>query len=299
MRIVFAAMSNGCYGGVKKTYQVAEGLVKLGHDVLMWAPKGKPDWFPVSVPVKINQPNSADIFVVSPKWPNLTLPRYKHKVCYVGGRRDDLGYNPDQSGIDLNICVSSWVAAAYEQFHTPLAVIPLGFDASRMPFVTYAEKDKNAVAFMPRKNGHLVDRILLAMGEHISISLNLLAIDGLTECQVASALGRASVFLAISTWDGFPLPPMEAMLCGALVVGFCAGGGAEYMKKDVNYLAVEGPIAPHPYISEGVIQKFALQVVRALKSPELQIRQNALALARSFTLECEALSWSQMLQALL
>jgi hypothetical protein len=113
MRIVFSALSHGLYGGVKKCYEVAEGLAAVGHDVVVWAPNGPPTWFEHSVDISVERPSRADVLVVAPKWPDETLPVFGKKVCYVGGRRDDVGYHPDRSKVDLNICVSNWVAEPY------------------------------------------------------------------------------------------------------------------------------------------------------------------------------------------
>ena len=54
-------------------------------------------------------------------------------------------------------------------------------------------------------------------------------IDGLTEAQLINEYQSADVFLATGYPEGFGLPPLEAMSCGCVVVGFTGGGASEFM----------------------------------------------------------------------
>ncbi|MCB0910103.1 MAG: glycosyltransferase [Propionibacteriaceae bacterium] len=54
------------------------------------------------------------------------------------------------------------------------------------------------------------------------------AIEALSEQEVAAALRSSAIFLSFSQLDGFGLPPVEAMACGCYVVGFHGQGGQEY-----------------------------------------------------------------------
>jgi len=298
MKILFSALSDGIYGGVKKTYEVAENLFAMGHDVNVWAPNGIPNWFDFNVPVIKEQPHIADVLVVSPKWSDLDISTFGRKVCYVGGRRNDLGYDPDRSNVDLNICVSKWVAQAYKHFNCPSKVVPLGFDLNLYKFVPFHQKERNVICYMPRKNGFLVDRIMQFIHPKIRDKIKLLSIENFDEKQVAQTFQISSIFLALSTWDGFPLPPMEAMLCGTLVVGFLAGGGSEYLQPEINCIAVNGPVSPKPIIEDQDLRNFAKSLTRTIHASENKIRREARKLAEEYTLQREASSWSEALELL-
>lgn len=93
------------------------------------------------------------------------------------------------------------------------------------------------LAFMPRKGAqHL--RMIQALIHHRAPDLRdvpWIAIDGYRETEVAAILRRSAFFLATGFREGFGLPPLEAMACGAMVVGFRAGGGAEYARQDNGF----------------------------------------------------------------
>ncbi len=97
------------------------------------------------------------------------------------------------------------------------------------------EKEK-LIAYMPRKNGEDAFQVL-----------NILKFRGLlegyevkpimrkTEGEVADILRRANIFLSFGYPEGFALPPLEAMSCGAMVVGYHGMGGREYFKDEFCY----------------------------------------------------------------
>ncbi|MBU1002427.1 MAG: glycosyltransferase family 1 protein [Proteobacteria bacterium] len=105
------------------------------------------------------------------------------------------------------------------------------------------------VAFMPRKNKALAAQVR-AMFEARAARLpgapavEWLPIEGLDQDGVAAALGRAHIFLAMGYPEGCPLPPLEAMACGCLVVGFAGLGGFDYMRQ-----ADDLPGAARPWFS--------------------------------------------------
>ena len=59
-----------------------------------------------------------------------------------------------------------------------------------------------------------------------------LEIAGVGRAEVARMLAGSEVFLSLGQLEGLGLPPLEAMACGTLVVGFHAGGGQEYATPD-------------------------------------------------------------------
>lgn len=104
--------------------------------------------------------------------------------------------------------------------------------AAKPPMTGYG---RPVVAYMPRKNKALVERVMEivrvrnprpAWGE-----VEWRAIAGLPPQGVAKALAGAHVFLSSGFPEGFSLPPLEAMACGCLPVGFSGQGGFDYMRQ--------------------------------------------------------------------
>ena len=115
------------------------------------------------------------------------------------------------------------------------AYIPLSLDLDLFRPATGPRELQ--IAFMPRKGAqHL--RMIQALIHHRAPELRdipWIPIDGLKEVEVAAILRRSAFFLATGLREGFGLPPLESMACGAMVVGFRAGGGAEYARPDNGF----------------------------------------------------------------
>lgn len=88
------------------------------------------------------------------------------------------------------------------------------------------------VAWMPRKNKALAQQIRAVFETRNGPDrARFVEIDGLPAQGVAEALQGAHVFLATGFPEGCPLPPLEALACGCLCVGFTGFGGWDYMRQ--------------------------------------------------------------------
>ncbi|MBU1040013.1 MAG: glycosyltransferase [Proteobacteria bacterium] len=90
------------------------------------------------------------------------------------------------------------------------------------------------IAYMPRKNKALAKQIretFNALDEGLAARTRWVEIAGMTAQGVAEALQGAHIFLATGFPEGCPLPPLEAMACGCLPVGYMGFGGADYMRQ--------------------------------------------------------------------
>jgi len=106
--------------------------------------------------------------------------------------------------------------------------VPLSLDLGL--FRPAGGQRQSQVAFMPRKGVHHLRFIqgVLARRAPGLRDIPWIAIDGCSEAEVATIMQRSAFFLSTGVREGFGLPPLEAMACGAIVIGFRAGGGAEY-----------------------------------------------------------------------
>jgi hypothetical protein len=89
---------------------------------------------------------------------------------------------------------------------------------------------------MPRKNKALGEQIRAMFESRQSLRQNnfkiqWLEIAGLDSQGVARVLQESHIFLATGFPEGCPLPPLEAMSCGCLPVGFGGLGGWDYMRQ--------------------------------------------------------------------
>ena len=99
------------------------------------------------------------------------------------------------------------------------------------------------IGFMPRKNKALAEQIRRIFEErNPRTGVEWISIHGLDRSGVAEALRSCHVFLVTGFPEGCPLPPLEAMACGCLCVGFTGFGGWDYMRQ----IEPNG-YAPHGY----------------------------------------------------
>jgi len=76
--------------------------------------------------------------------------------------------------------------------------------------------------------------------------------SNLTDDELASLYSISDVFVSPSWYEGFPLPPLEAMACGTPVVTTDSLGVREYAKHEYNALIV--PPRAHQKLAEGILR---------------------------------------------
>lgn len=76
------------------------------------------------------------------------------------------------------------------------------------------------------------------------------AVHATSEEQMAAFYRRCDIFVLSSLMEGFPLPPLEAMACGCVVVTTACGGVSEYAQKGINCLLV--PAAQPAALAEAI-----------------------------------------------
>lgn len=88
------------------------------------------------------------------------------------------------------------------------------------------------IAWMPRKNKALAMQIRHTVEARLGFAaLEWVEIHGKSQSEVAELLRGADIFLATGFPEGCPLPPLEALASGCLVVGFSGFGGWDYMRQ--------------------------------------------------------------------
>jgi hypothetical protein len=165
------------------------------------------------------------------------------------------------------------------------AYIPLSLDSNL--FRPAADPPTLQVAFMPRKGAHHF-RMMRGILYHRAPDLReipWIAIDGCSEAEVAAILRRSAFFLSTGFREGFGLPPLEAMACGAMPVGFRAGGGCEYATQENGFWV--------PDEDTFALADKLIQVLRSYRderaSPQWEsVRAAGLGTAARYTRDAEA-----------
>jgi hypothetical protein len=95
-----------------------------------------------------------------------------------------------------------------------------------------AEPKRRRIAYMPRRRGQEAAQVLeLLRFRGVLDGWEIVGIDGRTEAEVASLLRTTQIFLSFSRLEGLGLPPLEALACGSLVVGYHGFGGREFFRR--------------------------------------------------------------------
>lgn len=101
--------------------------------------------------------------------------------------------------------------------------------------------------------------------------------DGLTQEQLIQKYQESDIFVPTGYPEGFALPPLEAMLCGCVVVGFTGGGAKEFMIHEQTALVAE----------DGNCAQVVRNLNRICEDGELKakLRKSGHTLAKTYTTE--------------
>ncbi|MGJ1412123.1 glycosyltransferase [Sphingobacterium thalpophilum] len=107
----------------------------------------------------------------------------------------------------------------------------------------YTGEKRRQICFMPRKLSDDVSQVVNILKlKGIDDSWELVPIENKTEKEVAQIMQESAIFLSFNHREGFGLPPVEAMACGCIVIGYKGRGGIEYFKPEFSYSIEEGDI---------------------------------------------------------
>lgn len=259
----------GIYGGVKRLYAVAKYLRNVGHYVVVNSDDKKGNnWFRHSIPENVEikaqiricaetcrrlLPDAINILYQQAQF-DAPEPDEKFDLVVTTTK-----YLSDFLVSNSNITpdyvipygIDSTVFRPMEGLHATLPHPSIFVDPiSNIECSTKPEPCN--IAYMPRKNKEEMDIIknLLRKCNGGSCGMNcrghdggtpwwkypadftgirLIEVDNLSETQVVETLQKADIFLAISREEGLGLPPLEASLCGCLIIGYHGRGGKEWL----------------------------------------------------------------------
>jgi len=170
---------------------------------------------------------------------------------------DAVSQNPYTDKNILATIVVSEDSKNYLSFAIPgitLHRIRLGIDDSKFFHET---KKRKQIAFMPRKLEDDITQITNILKYRNSLGdWSLVSIDNKSEAEVARVMRESHIFLSFNHIEGFGLPPVEAMACGCIVIGYTGRAGEEYFNPDFSYPVSDGNIIDFVSQIEAVISLF-------------------------------------------
>jgi len=272
MRIVYGSPpTNEPSGGVKVIYRHAEMLGSMGVEAYVWVP-GEPDfrctWFEHRAKtIQTEQLNPSSDLVILPE---IWATGYVSVLKAMGFRVGIFVQNAYLTHVNLNSENRHGVRDAYAAADLILSISLdttkylieiLGVSPSKIMAQCYSinrglfrpETKAPVITFMPRKMADHSGRVVSILRNMLPPGWSVMALDKLTEREVASALSRSIIFLAFSEFEGLPVPPVEAALAGNIVIGYHGQGGREYWNRP-NFIEVD----------QGDIRRFVFEVNDAI-----------------------------------
>ncbi len=188
-------------------------------------------------------PGPEDVWLVPEGWPNALAPGLSGKArCMVYCQNWAYFFNGLPENVSWKNLPVSFIAVSHPVslfIETALGTAPPilrpGIDLGHFhPPMAKPTASPVRVAYMPRKNKALAEQIK-AMTESrrsvTGVAAEWVPIEHLDRDGVAETLRSCHIFLATGYPEGFSLPPLEAMACGCLPVGFTGFGGWDYMRQ--------------------------------------------------------------------
>nr|WP_045221007.1 glycosyltransferase family 4 protein [Desulfonatronum thioautotrophicum] len=235
-------------GGLAVLLQIAEHLHQAGLPVqLVRRERGRPmlpeestvpvvDWVDLEL-------DSGHLWLVPEGWTNALAPGLRagaHCLVYVQNWAYLFSSLP--KGVSWRELANTFLAVSRpvawfiaRVLGQPSQVVRPGIDRTLFRPRTRKPEGPLRVAYMSRKNkalAELIQAVFTARNPELATPdrISWMDIHGRSQAEVAEGLNQSHIFLATGFPEGCPLPPLEAMACGCLPVGFAGFGGWEYMR---------------------------------------------------------------------
>jgi hypothetical protein len=248
--IIYACPStNKPIGGVKVIHRHSECLNRLGVNSEVFYAYGESkivDWFDHNAQIKSDRTFVAgkDIVILPESlifdlWRKFKNIGVDYAVFVQNGylinrniRIDDIG--ACYASAKSIICISEDAMRCIRLFFPEVSnkLVRVIYSVDQTLFSPSKNKEK-IITYMPRKQKSHSDLLIPMLFKKLPKGWKIVPIDGMTETQVAAVLSKSKIFLALSDFEGLPVPPVEAALCGNFVIGYTGQGGKEYWKAPI------------------------------------------------------------------
>ena len=224
------------YGGKRRIYHHVDVLTGAGFEsYVVHARRGsRLRWFnnetPVLyAPVKLRR----DDMLVIPEVYRERLYTISPGTCRVSLNLNVFNWTPPEADAYRETVQATITNSRYSR-HLLERLVP-GHNVVRVPHGIDADTwrpqfdfRRRKISFMPRKEPLLAQQLIRILMDNPRHDWEFTSIDGFPEREVARHLQESEMFLSFSKQEGFGRPPVEAMACGASVIGFAGVAGREY-----------------------------------------------------------------------
>jgi hypothetical protein len=103
-------------------------------------------------------------------------------------------------------------------------------------FFKFSPNKLNQIAYMPRKYEVGAQQLINLLNiRKVLDGFRVRKIENSSLEETAQIMRDSLIFLSFSSYEGFGLPPIEALSCGCIVIGFYGNGGKEYLRSEFSY----------------------------------------------------------------
>lgn len=305
MRLLFGMRRQLPSGGVKIIYQHCEMLrrhgfeatpVHLGDFVI--------DWFPHSIASLTHKEAlftiAAEDILICPEIIPAAAAEFpcRQKIAFVQNWfLADIGTGPERRYEDFGftglLACSNYIRDYMaSRSKLPCTVVTNGIDLSLFK-LSDAPPIHQQVLYQNRRNVVDARAAIALLKPALRAGCQFVELgNNLSQAEMICSFQAADIYLAIGYPEGFALPPLEAMACGCVVIGFSGGGGLEHMIDNQSAL-----VAP-----DGDSATLADCLTRVLEDSSLKegLREKGLLKASEFPLarmEREVLAFAEELSS--
>jgi hypothetical protein len=268
-------------GGVRKLYRHVDILNAAGMSafILHQAAGFRASWFANDTAVSSFQelpPGPGDVLLVPEilAWQFVSIAPGVPKIVFSQNAYQTFAWRQPQHTVVpyrhpdflATIVVSEDSRKYIEHTFPGHRVFRVHYSIESKRFYFQANK-KHQIAFMPRKKDGDIKQVLGLLKYRGALAeFPVVEIKDKSEAEAAAILRESMIFLSFSEQEGWGLPPMEAMACGCVTIGYDGCGGREFFREPYAI-----PISPED------VTGFAAAVERVIAS----IKENRPPLAVS------------------
>ncbi len=172
----------------------------------------------------------------------------------------------------------------FPEFKNKVLRIYLSVDSKKLKI----SKKTNTITYMPRKLPDHSQLLLFYLKNLLPKKWKIIPLNNVSENYLIKSLSRSKFFLSFSNLEGLGIPPIEAALCGNIVIGYTGAGGIEYWKEPI-----------FKKIENGNISNFGKKLLYEIKNYKKnwlsKTNKNRLKLERQYSAEKEKKSLNVLL----
>ena len=233
-------------GGVRKLYRHVDILNAAGMPamILHQAPGFRATWFANDTKASSfheTPPGSGDVLLVPEilAWQFTSIAPGVPKVIFNQNAYQTFAWRQPQHTVVpyhhpdflATIVVSDDSRQYIEHTFPGHRVLRIHYSVDAKLFYFQPDK-KRQIALMPRKKDADMKQVLGLLRYRGKLEgFTVVEIQDKSEAETAEILRDSMIFLSFSDLEGWGLPPMEAMACGCVTIGYDGRGGREFFRE--------------------------------------------------------------------